>query len=192
MEEQSKAIEQLRIDIKEKIERSLDTPADFDYLSKQIQDMLHEYVSPTTLKRFFNYIPSEVVPRVSTLTVLARFIGAAGWKDYCCDLNSDKDCQSAFISRKCVKSSDLIAGNKVEIAWSPNRRCTFEYLGDNQYIIKSSFNAKIKEEDTFITNQFLLEHPLYLNYLKRAENPNEITSYVAGYKTGIIYLSVID
>lgn len=192
MEEQVNAIEQLRIDIKEKIGKSLDNPADFDYLSAEIQEMLHEYVSPTTLKRFYNYIPSDVVPRISTLTVLARFTGAMGWKDYCCELNSDKDCQSAFISRKCVKSSDLEPGNQVEIAWSPNRRCIFEYLGEKCYIVVSSFNAKIKEGDTFTTEQFLLEHPLYLNYLKRTEAPEQLTSYVAGYKTGIIYLSVID
>ncbi len=78
-----KVIENLKKDIKLKIGRSLDAPADFDFLSMQIKLELHEYISPTTLKRFFNYITSDVKPRVSTMSLLARFVGAAGWQDYC-------------------------------------------------------------------------------------------------------------
>lgn len=78
-----KIIENLKKDIKLKIGRSLDAPADFDFLSMQIKMELHEYISPTTLKRFFNYITSDVKPRVSTMSLLARFVGAAGWQDYC-------------------------------------------------------------------------------------------------------------
>lgn len=78
-----KIIENLKKDIKLKIGRSLDAPADFDFLSMQIKMELHEYISPTTLKRFFNYITSDVKPRVSTMSLFARFVGAAGWQDYC-------------------------------------------------------------------------------------------------------------
>ena len=78
-----KIIESLKKDIKLKIGRSLDSPSDFDFLSAQIKLSLHEYISPTTLKRFFNYIQNDVKPRVSTLSLLSRFVGAAGWQDYC-------------------------------------------------------------------------------------------------------------
>ena len=76
-----KIIENLKKDIKLKLGRSLDSPSDFDYLSMQIEISLHEYISPTTLKRFFNYIQNDVKPRVSTLSLLSRFTGAAGWQD---------------------------------------------------------------------------------------------------------------
>ena len=82
MENSSNVIEQLRNDIKLKIGKSLDTPTDFDFLSNQIQQSLKEYISPTTLKRFYNYIPSNVIPRLSTLNVLARFLGYNGWEEY--------------------------------------------------------------------------------------------------------------
>lgn len=88
MDEQ-KIIENLKKEIKSKIGRSLDSPSDFDYLSMQIKISLHEYISPTTLKRFFNYIACDVKPRVSTMSLLARFVGAAGWQDYCNDFISD-------------------------------------------------------------------------------------------------------
>lgn len=81
-----KIIENLQRDIKSKIGRSLDAPADFDFLSMQIKLELNEYISPTTLKRFFNYISSNVKPRISTMSLLARFVGAAGWQDYCNNL----------------------------------------------------------------------------------------------------------
>ncbi len=78
-----KIIENLKKDIRSQIGRSLDSPSDFDFLSAQIKHSLHEYISPTTLKRFFNYIPNDVKPRISTLSLLSRFVGAAGWQDYC-------------------------------------------------------------------------------------------------------------
>lgn len=83
MDDSKRLIEQLRCDIKIKIGKSLDTPTDFDFLSNDIQNTLKEYISPTTLKRFYNYIPNNVIPRISTLNVLARYIGKTGWKEYC-------------------------------------------------------------------------------------------------------------
>ena len=92
MEAPQTAIDNLRDDIKKKIGKSLDTPTDFDFLSNEIQFSLKEYISPTTLKRFYNYIPSNVVPRISTLNVLARFLGKSGFKEYCDSLNESDTC----------------------------------------------------------------------------------------------------
>lgn len=80
--ESSVAIERLKSDIKNKVGRSMDTPADFDYLSGEILNTLKENISSTTLKRFFNYVPSDVTTRKATLSLLARFVGYMGWNDY--------------------------------------------------------------------------------------------------------------
>lgn len=62
--------------------KTLDSPTDFDALALSIQGKTGEYISPTTLKRLFGYVKSATVPRTSTLSVLARYVGKTGWSDF--------------------------------------------------------------------------------------------------------------
>lgn len=62
--------------------KTLDSPTDFDALALSIQGKTGEYISPTTLKRLFGYVKPAIVPRTSTLSVLARYVGKAGWSDF--------------------------------------------------------------------------------------------------------------
>jgi len=43
-------MEQLKAAIMRKINRTLESPKDFEYLSEQIQSAVGEYLSPTTIK----------------------------------------------------------------------------------------------------------------------------------------------
>ena len=52
------------------------TPKDFDFLAGQIFDKLHENVSSTTLKRIWGYLSEPSTPRLSTLDILAQFVGS--------------------------------------------------------------------------------------------------------------------
>ncbi|MCR5779693.1 MAG: hypothetical protein K6G70_04015 [Bacteroidaceae bacterium] len=64
--------------IEEQLHREMHTPADFEYLSEQLQRQTGDSVSSTTLMRLWGYRPSVTV-RTSTLDILARFIG---YEDY--------------------------------------------------------------------------------------------------------------
>ncbi len=75
-------IDSLKRAIKEKAGRSMDSPGDYDFLSLEVKKATNEYISPTTLKRFFNYIQSNVSTRTSTLSLLARYLGYMGWDDF--------------------------------------------------------------------------------------------------------------
>lgn len=61
-----------------RLHREMHTPADFDYLSDQLQKKTGSSVSSTTLMRLWGYRPSVMV-RMNTLDILARFIG---YEDY--------------------------------------------------------------------------------------------------------------
>ena len=65
------ALASLRELIETTVDRKMKTPRDFDFLSEQIFDKLHETVSPTTLKRLWGYIQEQSMPRKATLDVLA-------------------------------------------------------------------------------------------------------------------------
>ena len=76
-------IESLKRAVRDRFGRTLDSPADYDRLSLDIQEVTGEPVSPTTLKRLYGYVRPATIPRTSTLSVLSRYAGYAGWSDFC-------------------------------------------------------------------------------------------------------------
>ena len=84
-------MEQLKEIVIRQLGRSLESPRDFEYLSEQIQVVTGEYLSPTTLKRLFGYIPQTSEPRVTTLSIIARYVGYKGWQDYLTHSHAESD-----------------------------------------------------------------------------------------------------
>ena len=80
---EARNIESLKEHVAKAFGRTLDSPADFDVMSLSIRERTGEYISPTTLKRLFGYVKPATVPRTSTLSVLSRYAGYAGWSDFC-------------------------------------------------------------------------------------------------------------
>ena len=178
----------LRRDIENEVKRKIKTPYDFEFLAGVVWERLHEYISPTTLKRLWGYIDGANTTRNSTLCLLSRFLGFEDWDAYLNHLKTVEDEESDAFSGIGVRSEELIAGQEVEVTWLPNRRCVFKYLGQNTYIVTQSYNAKIHVDDTFQAICFLEGHPMYLdNLLHGADEP---TSYVAGSKKGILKVTV--
>ncbi|MBR3847578.1 MAG: hypothetical protein IKM37_08525 [Alistipes sp.] len=77
------AIEQLKEAVRQTFGRTLDAPTDFDALSADIMRRTGEGVSSSTLRRLYGYVKPAVVPRPSTLSVLARYVGRKGWSAFC-------------------------------------------------------------------------------------------------------------
>ena len=76
-------IDRLRKSIEAQVDRKMRTPKDFDFLSEQIFDKLHQTVSPTTLKRLWGYLSETAVPRTSTLNILSQFVDYENWDAFC-------------------------------------------------------------------------------------------------------------
>ena len=181
-------IASLRRDIENEVKRKIKTPYDFEFLAGVVWERLHEYISPTTLKRLWGYIDGANTTRNSTLCLLSRFLGFEDWDAYLNHLKTVVDEESDAFSGCGVRSEELIEGQTVEVTWLPNRRCVFKYLGQNTYIVNQSHNAKLQAGDTFQAMCFLEGHPMYLdNLLREGEEP---TSYVAGAKKGILKVSI--
>lgn len=71
-----------------KVGRKMQTTRDYDFLAECIFHELHQQVSPTTLKRIWGYLPGNVIPRISTLDILARFVGCNHWEHFCGQVNT--------------------------------------------------------------------------------------------------------
>ena len=142
-----------------------------------------EFVSSSTLKRLWGYVSLKPIPRVATLDVLCRFIGYpsfAAWREA---LKHSPDFESGFFSTTYLLSDDLQSGEKLLIGWDPNRLVTLEYLGENRFRVLQSVNSKLRDGDEFMTSQFLLGYPLFIDHLDRADGPTP--SFVAGKISGL-------
>ena len=80
---QEQNIQRLRETIEVAAGRRMQTPKDFDFLSEMIFDKIHQHISPTTLKRLWGYLSEPATPRISTLNLLAQFVGYDSWEAFC-------------------------------------------------------------------------------------------------------------
>lgn len=75
--------------VEQHLHRGMHTPTDFDYLSERILSKTGSSVSSATLMRLWGYRPSVTV-RMSTLDILARFIGYNDYTHFCTE-NPDEE-----------------------------------------------------------------------------------------------------
>lgn len=83
VKDRKRHIENLKKEVLRKFGRTVEASADFDTLSIAIQQSISETVSPSTLKRVFGYVKYDAEPSATTLSILSRYAGYAGWSDFC-------------------------------------------------------------------------------------------------------------
>ena len=97
--------------------------------------------------------------------------------------------ESAIFQGEGISTAMLQTNDKIEVCWQPNRRCIFRYLGDNQFIVEESINAKLHTGDLFNAATFIVGHPMYLDNLLRTDGTR--TFYVAGKHNGLTSVTQI-
>lgn len=181
-------MERLKQIIIHQLERTLESPADFEYLSEQIQKKTGEYLSPTTLKRVFGYIPYIGQIRPTSLSILARYAGYSGWQDYL----DKQHVESGFITAKRVVVKELNKGQKLCVAWNPNRECLIEYLGEGRFVVLHAQNSKLQIGDQFTAVQFILGQPLTATEVVSVREERQQDTYIAGAKTGLTKIELLN
>lgn len=185
-------IYELRLRIETSIKRKIQTPADFDFLRGIIWERTHEQISTSTLKRLWGYVDGVDNARNSTLNVLSKALGYENWDAFILKLKSENVDNSDLVMSESVSSSDLKIGDRLMIAWQPNRVCRLKYLGDNQFEVMESHNSKLKVGDTFRCGLFILGEPVYINDLRQNNGTGEPKLFVIGNKSGLTKLRVED
>ena len=185
-------IYELRLRIEASIKRKIETPADFDFLRGIIWERTHEQISTSTLKRLWGYVDGIDNARNSTLNVLSKALGYENWDAFILKLKSENMDNSDLVMSESMSSSDLKIGDRLMIAWQPNRVCRLKYLGDNQFEVMESQNSKLKVGDTFRCGLFILGEPVYINDLRQNNGTGEPKLFVIGNKSGLTKLRVED
>ena len=166
-----------------KVGKTLQTPADFEWLEEKIEARVKEHISASTLMRIWGYRPG-VATRQSTLDILARFLDFADYVTFCNRPPSNSvEPQSDEVMSNHLRTSDLTTGQQVELTWHPDRRCVVQLRSDGQFEVMEAENTKLSVGDTFMCDIFIDGEPLYLSNLVHEGRPPMV--YVAGKKDGI-------
>ena len=181
-------MQQLKNIVIRQLGRTLESPADFEYLSEQIQKKNGEYLSPTTLKRVFGHISYDGQLRPTTLSILARYAGYNGWQDYL----DKQHVESGFVATQRISSRELSKGRKICLAWNPDRECLIEYLGEERFVVLHAKNCKLQIGDQFTTIQFILGQPLTATNVVSVREPLQQDTYIAGAKTGLTKIELLN
>lgn len=179
----SPEIQCLRRDLEQRIGQQLQSPADFQSLIQHIWDKQHTVLSLSTIKRLWGYVESNGAPRLSTLNTLAQFLDYDNWQTYLVALELRGGIESAMFTGMGIQTADLQVGDLIAVAWQPNRHCTFRYMGDNQFVVEESRNAKLQQGTTFSAARFMIGQPMYLDNILLADGTR--TSYIAGKHHGL-------
>ena len=186
----SPEIKCLRSDLEQRVGQQLQSPADFQLLIQQIWEKNHAVLSLSTIKRLWGYVESNGTPRLSTLNTLAKFLDFADWNAYLVALEQRGGTESAMFTGEGMQTADLQVGDRIAVAWQPNRQCTFRYIGDNQFVVEESKNAKLQRGTIFSAARFMIGQPMYLDNILLADGTH--TSYVAGKRNGLTSVTKIN
>lgn len=181
-------MQQLKNIVIRQLGRTLESPSDFEYLSERILKATGEYLSPTTLKRVFGHIPYDGQLRPTTLSILARYAGYNGWQDYL----DNQHVESGFVAAQRISSKELLKGQKISLAWNPDRECLIEYLGEERFVVLHAKNCKLQIGDQFTTIHFILGQPLTATNVVSVREQLQQDTYIAGAKTGLTKIELLN
>mgnify|MGYP007080849618 FL=1 len=162
--------ERLKQEVETLVGRSVKTPKDFEFLSRQIEGYTNETISVSTLKRMWGYVAS-----------LSRMIGYSDWEAF--SGGNEVMSSSRFFVKSKLIADALQKGEQVRLTWCPGRVLTIMYKGNDTFEVVDSINSKLAKGDTFTCPQFVEDQPLYLSNLSHPGIP--LCNYVAGQNGGI-------
>lgn len=163
--------------------RAMHTPADFSFMSGVIWERMHEYISPTTLKRIWGYIDGVKQIRYSTLDIMAKFAGFDSWEYYLKKLKTEIDPPSGMIDNGIITPQQLQPGDCVLVCWNPDRTCTFKFIGECEFQVIDAEKTHLKVGDTCTISAFVLGEPLMITNLSHMGKTG--INYLCGGKDGL-------
>lgn len=153
--------------IRDKIGLEMTKSADFDVLSQAIRDTTNENLGINTLKRLFGFKTDKVVPRNSTMDIIAQYLGSTDYESLLKELGEDADI-SIFTPIDCLEVKGLEKGTLVRISYDPNRVLFLTYLGDFEFIVNEVEGSRnIRKGDILTITQLAVNHRFVVAHVIR-------------------------
>ena len=165
-------LSQLIATVSEKYAQPLNNLTDFEQLAFSIENITHQHLNADTLRRLWGKRHDAYKSvRLSTLNILAIYVGCADWDDFCERVRQNSNIESEpSEERKTIYAADMNKGEKIRISWQPNRLCSLQYLDNQIWQVVEIENSHILQVgDTFCSAVFVDGETLYAEQLKRGE-----------------------
>lgn len=177
-------IVRLRAAVEAVLQAPLQTPRDFDGACETIAKQTRIRLSRTTLMRLWGYVREDVVPRESTLDVLAVFCGYTGWNDFILRTSSVAPSQSDPVMGKGIDTArDIPRGATITLTWQPGRTMTMRHDGDARFTVLDSERTRLVPGTTFKCHMIIENEPMWVSEV--TIDGTAVPAYVCGRDTGI-------
>lgn len=175
--------------IEEKIGMEVRYPQDCDVIAQAIEDETGKTLGSTTIKRMFGFVNENRIPRLSTMDILAQFLGYSNFELMAKDINEDTDI-SDFTWMETVEPEKLAEGTQLQITYEPNRLLILTYLGNNKFIVNESKRSKLQKGDTIEIHQMVVGHELVVKHVWR--NGQDFGSYTGAKQGGLTSIEIFN
>lgn len=159
--------------------------ADCEWLALDFYARLGETIGVNTLKRLLAFLDYDGKTfRQSTLNIVARYLGFKEWDEV---ERASRDCVSAFgYNPELVDASEIAPGDKVMVAYKPDRELTFLCLDNETFSVSESVNSKLCVGDVAKIRQFVIVYPLLvIDVVRNGKSLGEYTAAKVGGLTSI-------
>jgi len=174
--------------IETKLGRPLTAPVDFSLLSLEIEKSLNETISISTIKRLVGYVNDEHKPSITTLNLLARYVGYRNWDDLQVHM---EDTTSGSLNEEIIQTSSLAIGDELEMKWLPDRYCHVKYMGEHRFeVINVEGSKHLQVGDTFETLVMCLGQPVMATNHMHGSEYRPV--YIIGRRHGLSSLNKIE
>lgn len=174
--------------VEAKVERKMQTTRDYDLLAECIFQELHQQISPTTLKRIWGYLPGNVTPRVSTLDILAHFVGYKNWEQFCGQFPTANDNVTEYVENDETPVVKRSKGKSSPVLRILGLLCVLALIFLLAFGLYSYFNPErqhakshiLKKGDTFATEEEYLKlfgiryDPFDMYWFKKVPNYSKV------------------
>ncbi len=160
----------------------LAAPNDCTVLALDIESKTGEHIGVNTIKRLLGFIDDEREPRVSTLNIIARYLGHDNWETL--KLIDNAAGNSDFNeSQDELNAARLEPGSMIEISYQPDRRLVIKSLGSNEFTVVESLNSKLLVGDLLRLEHIVKGYPLLVSEVIR--DGDSLGTFTAGKLQGI-------
>ncbi len=179
----SSHIQSLKKEVAGKYGLPLATSADFKRLSSAMMEAGAGYLSQSTLKRLWGYVKDTQAKHLTTLDILARYVGCDDFHSFCKDRYPGDSPESGFTSGDTLGVESISQGETVALSWAPNREMTLRYLGEMTFEIVESANTRLAPGTRVRCLRFVADEPLLLDLV--SDHHGESMVYIVGKHGGI-------
>lgn len=155
----------LKMAVEKRFGRPVEARSDFSSLAVDIELTTHEHISENTLRRLYGKIPGYDTVFTRTLDVLSQYLGYKHWRIFIDSLDEAGKESDVVVGVSSVRVEELNPGDRVRIAWLPDRECVVEFVGGRIFKAVSTRNSTLQVGDTFECSMMLKNYPLFVDNL---------------------------